>query len=519
VRNELYAKFGRLHRDVQSGSYTAVLRQVETDLRNPVVAGDPSLKLAATHLHNPAKAFAIVEAARGRTLADSLRYSRDATRVKPTPAPAEREISRIQKSMTAASTSSAQAERLLVRLDDAYNQLVPVEYKQNREEMKRFYRPVPLAQLRKSLRPDETLIEYVLDGGKNSYALEVTRSKVRIHTLLPRDEIDKLVHAYLGTVKNKGDWAPLAHELFDHVLAAAMSGRPALITIVPDGSLHLIPFASLLDTQNRYAMESMTITSAPSATVFHILSTADEPRGATKPFLGVAFSAGSRAVKTSASASQSVGNLNGLPLNLPPLPYAVQEVTAAASTWKKQSVLLVDDHASEAALKAEPLNEFRIIHIAAHGVGNTMEPGRAGLVLAPGSEIEDGFWQAREIRRSRLAADVVTLSACATGIGRLQGEEGIMNLARSFLVAGARSVVASLWAVDDRSTATLMEHFYQHIAEGEPIAEALQMAQKDMLAVFGKNAQPYYWAGFTVIGDGTRKISLQTDRTHDQTAR
>jgi CHAT domain-containing protein len=139
-----------------------------------------------------------------------------------------------------------------------------------------------------------------------------------------------------------------------------------------------------------------------------------------------------------------------------------------------------------------------------------MEPDRAGLVLAPGSGPEDGFWQAREIRRSHLSADLVTLSACETGTGRLQGEEGVMNLARSFLVAGAKSVVASLWDADDRSTATLMAHFYKHVAGGERVSDSLRKAQVEMLAEFGEDVKPYFWAGFTVIGDGTRKITSQT---------
>ena len=101
----------------------------------------------------------------------------------------------------------------------------------------------------------------------------------------------------------------------------------------------------------------------------------------------------------------------------------------------------------------------------------------------------------------------MTLSACDTGIGRLQGEEGIMNLARSFLVAGAKSVLASLWEVDDRSTATLMAHFYTHFAKGQTVAESLRDAQKEMLTEFGKDMKPYFWSGFTVIGDGTRKIA------------
>ncbi len=205
-------------------------------------------------------------------------------------------------------------------------------------------------------------------------------------------------------------------------------------------------------------------------------------------------------------------------MNLKPLPFAQQEVIAAANVFGSSSVLLEGNRASESSLSAEGLANFRIIHIAAHGVSDLVEPDRAGLVLASASPSDDGFWQAREIRRSRLAADLVTLSACDTGVGRLQGEEGIMNLARSFLVAGAKSVLASLWEVDDRSTATLMAHFYKHVATGQTIAESLRDAQKEMLTEFGNEAKPYFWSGFMVIGDGTRKIATQTRTTQSGTA-
>ncbi len=171
-------------------------------------------------------------------------------------------------------------------------------------------------------------------------------------------------------------------------------------------------------------------------------------------------------------------------------------------------MVLPDDKATESALKALPLQDFVVIHLALHGFGDVVEPDRAGLVLAPGGPNEDGLWQAREIRRSRLDADLVTLSACETGVGRLEGEEGIMNLAQTFLIAGAKSVVASLWDADDRSTATLMKHFYEQIAVGKTVAEALRQAQLTMLTEFGSGLQPYYWAGFTVIGDGRREINF-----------
>lgn len=477
-------------------------------------------RLALTGFHNPAKAFAVLEAARGRALADSLRYSRDTAAAKrPSTSAAEAEIARLQRGMRETPSSPAEAKRLLARLDNSYDELIPVEYARNREQMKKLYRPVSLTRVQGSLQPGEALIEYVLDSHKNSYALELTRRGVSVHKLPPRDEIEKLVRAYVAAVKEKSNSAPLARNLFDQVLAPALSSHPASVTIIPDGLLHLVPFASLLDPSNRYTISSMTIASVPSATVFHILRTADQTSTATKAFLGVAYSPD--ATSSSApdlSASRGITG-EGMSSKLQPLPYALQEVSAAAETLGKTSVVLTGEKASEAALKAEPLFDFKIIHIAAHAVGNVMEPDRAALVLAPGSQTEDGFWQAREIRRSRFSADLVTLSACDTGVGRLQGEEGIMNLARTFLVAGAKSVVASLWESDDRFTATLMAHFYKYVAEGQSIAASLRAAQLDMLTAFGRDAQPYYWAGFTVIGDGTRRVLLQTDRTHIQAAR
>ena len=84
-----------------------------------------------------------------------------------------------------------------------------------------------------------------------------------------------------------------------------------------------------------------------------------------------------------------------------------------------------------------------------------------------------------------------------------------MNLARPFLTAGARSVVASLWDVDDRSTATLMESFYEHLKDGMSVNEALRHAQLDFIKVYGEKAKPNLWAGFEVIGDGTKRFTFE----------
>src|SRR5262249_34018863 len=153
---------------------------------------------------------------------------------------------------------------------------------------------------------------------------------------------------------------------------------------------------------------------------------------------------------------------------------------AASQVFGEKRLLLGPD-ATKAALKAQPLADFKIIHIAAHGIASPKFPDRAALVLGSDPQSgEDGLLQVREIRDLSLNADLVTLSACDTGVGPLEGEEGIANLVRAFLFAGAKSVVASVWTANDPSTRTLMEHFYRYLAGGEDKGSALRHSQLDL---------------------------------------
>src|SRR5205823_664089 len=139
---------------------------------------------------------------------------------------------------------------------------------------------------------------------------------------------------------------------------------------------------------------------------------------------------------------------------------------------------------------------------------NTSFPDRAALVLgsSPNSE-EDGFLQAREIRDLPLRAELVVLSACDTGSGKLLGQEGIASLERAFLLAGAKAVIASLWPADDTYTIALMKRIYQHLVDGHDKGTALREAKLDLLKEFGDQALPVYWAGFTLTGDGSGIVS------------
>ena len=143
-------------------------------------------------------------------------------------------------------------------------------------------------------------------------------------------------------------------------------------------------------------------------------------------------------------------------------------------------------------------------------IADPLYPERSALVLGADPKAgEDGLLQVREIKKLRLNAELTTLSACDSGVGKLQGEEGVSDLAEAFLVAGAKTVVASLWSADDSFARALMERFYQRLALGEETSSALRGAKLDLLTKYGEQVSPFYWAGFVAIGDASTPIRIR----------
>jgi CHAT domain-containing protein len=214
-----------------------------------------------------------------------------------------------------------------------------------------------------------------------------------------------------------------------------------------------------------------------------------------------------------ANQQQSLGNINreifdiGQP-QLKPLPAANGEARTVAGILGVDSVMLLADAATESALKKQPLGQFRVLHFAVHGLVSTSFPDRSALLLyADPASNEDGFWQAREIARTQLNAELVTLSACDVGSGLVMGEEGVSNLVRPFLIAGARTVVANLWESNDDFSRGLMREFYTRLAAGMDKGRALQQAKLEMIRKYGQDASsPRLWAGFIMVGESRRSL-------------
>jgi CHAT domain-containing protein len=378
--------------------------------------------------------------------------------------------------------------------------------------------PVPLRTVQADLKRDEALLEYVLDEPR-SFCLSITRHGAQLHELpAGRKELEALTKTYVSAIREKQDATAISKQLYSVLVkpVSEITGATRLI-VAPDGVLNLLPFEALQNNDGEFLLRSYELTYTPSGTILDTLRHTKKD-SAPKSLLAV----GDAAYENQGHAGQKlptpvsfkvrvergIADLSGISLH--DLPETKDEVEEIGQIAGRDSLVLVGKDATETTFKKEPLDQFRIIHLAVHGFADTQYPERSALVLGRDSNSDDdGLLQVREIIRLKLNADLATLSACDTGVGKLQGEEGITNLVEAFFVAGARSVVASLWSADDTSTRALMEKFYGRLSHGESISSALRNAKLDMLSKFGNNLNPYYWAGFVSVGETSAGVGIK----------
>lgn len=471
--------------------------------------------LAVERLKDPARALEVLERARGRAAADVLR-TRESFRSASTDARAiEREIARLQTRLMQ-SSDREERRQILERLFDVEQELYAAKFSCSQRLMERG-QPVDLPTLQQSLRSDELLLEYTL-GEPRSYGLVIGDTEIRVVTLPERGRIETLVEKYLAEVRSRKAATQSAKELYSVLLGSIPErrGKTRLI-VVPDGKLHLVPFDALVEESGGYVLANQVVTYAPSATVLHLLRSQPESSTASVPLVAVGdvpYQGGDSLVASSGRGgrAKSIGTTRGLfdlqAGKLPPLPATAEEVISVAEIAGPRSVVLLGQKATEAGFRAQLSERVRVLHLAVHGIASNATPERAALVLAQGSSDDDGLLQAREISELNLGAELVILSACDTGAGRLVGQEGIVNLVRAFHFAGARTVVASLWAADDVFTTSLMKRFYRNLAEGVDRGVALQKAKLELIEQFGDQALPFFWAGFTMVGEGSKQVGF-----------
>jgi CHAT domain-containing protein len=477
--------------DALIGNYSSVLEKTAV-IKASSELYSQHFALVADRFNDPQKAYSIIEQVRGRVTSDLLM----AGAVAPAQAKKDqRAISELRLKLAGArSTSDIRRIRDQIFLVEQTRWITPEISILKAQSNER----VGMQLVQRNLDPSAVILEYVV-ADRRSYCLVISKTDALIVPLAGKQRIEELITAYLKAVKAKAPARREARSLYDALLAPipAAAEKQHLI-VVRDGPLHLVPFDGFIDGGGRYIAETRTVIYEPSAASFYLL-------GSQK-----------RRTASSARALLAVG---GIPYNpaelkqgsitrgydlgaLSNLPASKDEVIAAeAALHGTGDLLLIGPHATESAFKRAAASQYGIIHLAVHGYASTTERNRSALVLLSDPPAgEDGFLQASEIVQLPLKSDLVILSACDTAVGPVEGEEGIAALSRAFLLAGARSVVSTLWSIDDTFSLFLMKQFYKHLASHEPPATALTSAKRDMLRKYGAAAVPYYWAGYTLEG-------------------
>jgi CHAT domain-containing protein len=354
--------------------------------------------------------------------------------------------------------------------------------------------PVRLKELQESLATNTVLIEYVL-AEPNSYAFAITRDSVTPYRLSAKSVIEGDANRYRKEIQAQKEDESLGKQLFAELLQPVKQFSDKRdVVIVPDGSLHLLPFSALIDGSG-YVLKTHTVDVAPSATVFNLLSKRSKGREAVEmPYIGVA--AWTQPFDTRSSIIRAVTGPQRS--QLIPLPDSKKEVETIAQELPHPSTILLGADATESRFKQISKESAEVVHLALHGYADVDYPDRSALVFAPDpNSAEDGLLQVREIRALHINAKLVTLSACNTGVGPV-GQAGVANLVNAFIEAGADSVVSTLWELEDHATEHLMANFYAELATHQRKVDALRTAQLELM---NQGLPPYYWASFQVVGD------------------
>ncbi len=401
--------------------------------------------------------------------------------------------------------------------------------------------PKPYRAQELPLKAGEVLLEYAL-GEKESYLFRVEPGgKTRIFRLaLGQDTLEKRLGAMLAPfrqgVMRREDLQRFsvteAAALYQGLLAAALSGiNPGTrLIIVPDGVLGAFPFEALVVQAGAGWEKSVLVgdrwpvTYSQSAAILALnrvlgSSKAPQPLFALGDCIYAKDSSRYLAYKTGreqAGELRHAGAEKALSmaatgkgwgrLEFPPLPETRQTVLELAALFQEKPQppqVLLDVLATETGLRQAPLGQFRYLFFGTHGfladkLAGVQEPTLV-LTQVENKPPDDGLLTFNKVLQLKLDADLVTLAACMTGVGQMMQGEGVLNFARAFQQAGARSVMVALWNIPVEESLQFYTTLYKALKEGKPKIEALKVARQ---VVRAKEPHPYFWSGLILHGEG-----------------
>lgn len=464
--------------------------------------------LMRRHAEQPAQgydrqAFIAAESSRAKSLGELLGAEADERLVD---TELGRERVRLTRQISEFADSSAlnkeDLAQTLLKLDAIDNQIAAANPRSAILDQRA---PLTVTAIQKILRSDEVLLHYLFTPWGN-YVWSVTEAGFQVHVLILdeayRETARRAIDNLRAGGRSDGALARLSQQLVSPV--AADLGRKSRVLLVADGALNFLPIDAFpMDESDALLLDTHVVTYLPSAATLAFMRRESGPAGKdTMNIVALAdpvFNREDPRIKPGGDASDARAPLNRLPLGAS----EVREI-ATILPETRQPALYLGSEANRTMLLNRDWSDVDVLHIASHGVANADRPELSGLTLSRfgrDGEPLTGFVGLRDIYRLQLRTRLVVLSACETGLGASLGSEGVVGLSRAFLFAGSREVVASLWQVQDRSTAQLMAEFYRQMLENGLDTPSALRAAKQAIRQDRRWRHPYFWAGFTIQGD------------------
>lgn len=355
--------------------------------------------------------------------------------------------------------------------------------------------PINVAFLQNQLKEGTIVINYFI-AAHSIYVFVLAKKDIKIFEIALDPNFDRNITGLRNSIRydDKQTIYLTSRALYRQLFPMRLAGSVKKIVVIPDGRLAVVPFEALI-TKNAnplksefadfdYLMKDREVCYGYSATLYAANGKNQSLRSSKSIFLCAPIVFQERN---------------------PDLPGTADECRSIDSLFRTAgslSAMYLKEEAQESVVKSEELKSYDILHFATHGVVDENNPGRSKIEFTLNTALNDGDLFSAEIYNLDLNADLVTLSACQTGLGKISKGEGMIGLSRALLFAGAKNLIVSYWKVADQSTSKLMISFYDHLIQSEngDYSWALMMAKKSLIAI-PETASPYYWAPFVLIGD------------------
>ena len=361
------------------------------------------------------------------------------------------------------------------------------------------------------LEPGQALINYIVSD-EEAFALVLNQNEIKFHSLGSSDSLSVQIKSLRSSTvtDNSRQYSELAYNLYSQLVEPVLADLDSKsLIIVPDQSLHYLPFEMLLTetpvSSNydnfQYLIRDYQISYVPSGTVLQMLT--EHKISDPKNLFAVApFNESTLSVEDEVAASRYITDLSPLPLTR----YETDEIAKifdeAGSLrefiFPEEIKILLGDEATRSTIQNTSFQDYGYIHFATHAFVNEEDPALSGIAFW-GDEDGDGVMYVNDIYNMNLNADLVVLGACETGLGTVYKGEGMIGFTRAFTYAGASNLMVSMWKVNDQPTANLMIQFYRNVKDGHSYSESLQMAKLELINQ-PEFAAPRHWAAFILQG-------------------